>query len=261
MMDVGATLVADGEAAEAVQPREGALDNPPVLSQPLAAFHATAPDARLDPALVAGTAAAGVIVAFVGVQLARASARSAPFARHGRDRVEQVLERHAVVRVGPGQREGKRDAAPVGGEVALGSCLAAIRRVRARGRPPLFAGTDALSMQARFQSIRSAACSLRSNSRCKRSHTPASCQSRSLRQQVTPEPQPISDGNISHAMPERRTKRMPVSAARFGTTGRPPFGFGGPGGSNGSTINQSSSDTSGVAMPLRLGWAYSGSRL
>jgi hypothetical protein len=45
------------------------------------------------------------------------------------------------------------------------------------------------------------------------------------RQHVMPLPQPISWGSISQGMPLRRTKRMPVRAARSGTGGRPPFGL------------------------------------
>lgn len=70
---------------------------------------------------------------------------------------------------------------------------------------------------------------------------------------ICAEPQPIPDGSISQGMPERGTNRMPVSAARFGTGGRPPLGFGGSGGSSDSTINQNLSDTSGVAVPLQIG--------
>lgn len=119
---------------------------------------------------------------------------------------------------------------------------------------------DAPSTQARLQSIRPASRNRRKNSRCKRSHTPAFCQSRSLRQHVTPEPHPICGGSIPHAMPERRTNKMPLSAARFGTAGRPPFGFGGVGGSSGSMIDHSSSETREATISFRSGRTYSGSR-
>lgn len=78
--------------------------------------------------------------------------------------------------------------------------------------------------------------------------TPAWFQSCSLRQQVTPEPQPISCGSISQGMPLFRTKMMPVRQARFGIVGRPPLGFGLSRGRSGSMISHSSSGTSGVAM-------------
>jgi hypothetical protein len=84
-----------------------------------------------------------------------------------------------------------------------------------------------------------------------RGQTPAASQSRRRRQHVIPLPQPISCGNISHGIPVRSTNKMPVSAARFATRGRPPFGLGGSTGSSGSMISHRSSVSNGFAM-LRL---------
>ncbi len=260
-MDVEPALIANGEATEAAHPGQRTLNDPPVPAQLPAALDPAAGDAGLDAATAAAVAAAPLIIGLVAVHLVRPATWAARLARYGWDRVEQVLERHAVVDIGPGQQEGERDAAPVGDEVALGARLAAIRRVRPDRGSPLFAGTAVLSTQARLQSIRSASRRRHSNSRCSRSHTPACCQSRSRRQQVTPEPQPISTGSISQGMPERRTNRMPVNAARFGTDGRPPLGFGGSGGSSGSRIDQSSSETRGAAMPPRSVQTYPASRI
>jgi hypothetical protein len=251
MVDVEPAFVTDGQAAEAVDPCECALDDPSVLAQPLAALDATARDPVFDPAPEAGAAAAAMIIGLVGVQLVRPAARPARLARDGCYRVEQLLEGPAVVSVGAAQQESERDAAPVHDEVALGACLSAIRRVRPGSGTPLLAAMDALSTQARLQSMRSTWRRRRSNSRCSRSHTPASCQSRSRRQQVTPDPQPISCGSISQGMPERSTKRMPLKAAREGTAGRPPSGLGRSGGNSGSMTDQSSSETRGFAMPFR----------
>jgi hypothetical protein len=167
----------------------------------------------------------------------------------------KLLEWLAVVSVGASQQESERDAAPVGEEVALGACLAAVRRVRPGSGAPLFAAMDALSTQARLQSMRAAWRRRRSNSRCSRFHTPAACQSRSRRQQVTPDPQSISRGSMSHGMPERSTKRMPPKAAREGTAGRPLFGLGRSGGNSGSITDQSSSEIRGFAMTPRIGAA------
>jgi hypothetical protein len=46
---------------------------------------------------------------------------------------------------------------------------------------------------------------------------------------VMPEPQPSSFGNISNAMPLRRTNRMPARQRRSGKPGRPPLGLEGSG--------------------------------
>jgi hypothetical protein len=249
-MDVESPLVSDNEAAEAADPGEGSLDHPSVAAELLTGFDAAPGDARLDPTFVAGTAAAPMVISLVGMELVWSAAWPTAPDGDGRDRVEKLLERQAIVDVGASQDEGERNAAAVGDEVAFGAGPASVGRVRAGGVTPFLAAMDELSMPARLQSIRSASRSLCSNSRCSRSHTPAACQSRSRRQHVTPDPHPISAGSISHGMPVRRTNRMPVSAARAGTAGRPPFGFATGGGSSGSIIDQSASDTRGVAIPL-----------
>ena len=46
-------------------------------------------------------------------------------------------------------------------------------------------------------------------------------------------PAAISAGSISHGRPDLSTNRMPVSAARSGRRGLPPFGLGGSGGGSG----------------------------
>lgn len=75
------------------------------------------------------------------------------------------------------------------------------------------------------KSIWSAWRSLFSRMRWTLCHTPACFQSRSRRQQVMPEPQPISCGSISQGMPDMRTNRMPVKHARSGSGLRPGLRF------------------------------------
>jgi hypothetical protein len=98
------------------------------------------------------------------------------------------------------------------------------------------------------QSIVSASPSLSSRISQTFSHTPARCQSRSRRQQVIPQPHPSSWGKYSQGQPVRATNRMPVSAARSGTRGRPPLGLGLCGGSKDSISNHNSSVSNGLAI-------------
>ena len=83
-------------------------------------------------------------------------------------------------------------------------------------------GTLAESRLARSQAIWSCSRMRCNRVRCKRSQTPARCQSRRRRQQLMPQPQPISGGRSSHWIPVFKTNKMPVSAARSGMRGRPP---------------------------------------
>jgi len=249
MMDVEPAFVADGEAAEFVEPSEAALDDPSIAAEFLTGFDASPCDARFDLAAVTGAAAAPVIVSLVGVQLVRSASRPPSLARNRRDGVDQILKRYTVVDIGSRQYEGERNATTIGDQVPLGARSASIGGVRACRRSPLFAAMDELSTQARLQSIASASRNRRSNSRWRRSHTPAACQSRNRRQQVTPEPHPISNGSLSQGMPVRRTNKMPLNAARGGTGGRPPFGFAVAGGSRGSTISHRASGRRGLGIP------------
>ena len=67
--DVGASLVADGEAAEAAEPSQGAFDDPAMAPQALATLDATSGDpiANASPAQVAMTARH--IVSLISVDL------------------------------------------------------------------------------------------------------------------------------------------------------------------------------------------------
>ena len=106
---------------------------------------------------------------------------------------------------------------------------------------PFLAVTLAESRQALDQSIKPTLPSLSRRARCSLRQTPACCQSRRRLQHVTPLPKPSSLGSIRQGMPLRSTNKMPSSAARSESRGRPPFGFGGWGGSRDSRIRHSSS--------------------
>lgn len=151
--DVAAALVADDDAAETGKPCQGTLDLPAVAAEALAGLDAAAGDARDDGPLAQGPAAAWIIVALVGVQFGRSASRPAGALPDGRDGVDGGFELLAVMDVGRRNGHGQRDAVGVDDDMALGPWLAAVRRVRAGVRTPLFAGTLALSSAARLQSM------------------------------------------------------------------------------------------------------------
>ena len=163
------------------------------------------------------------------------------------------FQHHArVMHVGCAYRDGERDALSVHNHMAFRARFAAIRWIRPGLTAPFSAGTAEESREARDQSMRSASPRRSSKTWCKRCQTPASCHSLSLRQQVIPEPQPISGGRYSHGNPVASTKRMPRSTSRFGMRGRPPRGFSGSGGNKGSMTAQSSSVINCFAMQPSL---------
>ena len=77
-MDVVSPLVADGEATELGEPGQGALDDSPATSQPLAALDPAPGDAGLDATTGQCLTAATVVVGLVGVQLRGTLARRSP---------------------------------------------------------------------------------------------------------------------------------------------------------------------------------------
>ena len=260
-MDVLAAFVAYGKATKSGEPGVRAFDDPAVAAKVLTAVDATTRDAGLDATLAALVTTSTMIIAFVGMQLDGASTRTAaPTAAHCGNGVQCLGQHHAVVTVGAAQDDAEWCAMPVDDKMAFGARLATIRRVGTRRGSPFLAATEALSSAARLQSNCPAASRCSSSARCKAAHTPACCQSRNRRQQVIPDPHPISAGRYSHGRPVRSTNRMPVKAARSETGGLPPFGRGRAGGSSGSTIDQRSSGTRSLLMILKLESEPSNSR-
>jgi hypothetical protein len=154
-----------------------------------------------------------------------------------------------LVAVGPGNAHGQRGAFAIDQQVPFRAFFGPIRGVFAGEDPPKTARKLWLSTQQCSQSM-PFSCPTRWSRACRSfSQTPRRCQYRSRRQQVTPEPQPISWGSISQGIPLRRTKTMPVRQARSSTGGRPRL----PDralcrGRRGAMASQSSSGTSGSAM-------------
>ena len=172
------------------------------------------------------------------------------FTANLRDGIDQRNQLRYVVGIGARQRGRQRDAVGVGENMMLRSGFAAICGIRAGLRPPKTARTELLSTTARDQSICSASSNFWSATRWILSHTPAACQSRSRRQHVIPDPQPISFGRNSQGIPVLSTNRMPVSTWRLLSGFRPGCRrrrFLG-GGKSGSISAHSSSSKTGRAM-------------
>lgn len=90
LVAVFASLVTDGQAAEAVEPGVGALHHPVVTPEPLATLDASAGDARHDSASPAFQPPRPDIVGIVSVQLTGPLARSlAPSATQRRDGIKR----------------------------------------------------------------------------------------------------------------------------------------------------------------------------
>ena len=223
-MDLGVAFVADQQATEPVQPRQGSLRDPTVASEPLARLDTLAGDTRADMSLPKRTAVGARDVAQIAVHLRRPSARSATSPANRPDAVDHRDERDDigdVRRREPRRREGR--AVAVGDHVVFRAEFAAVGGIRPRRAAPLFAGACAESTAARDQSRPPTRWSRARSTARIWSQTPARCQSRRRRQQVTPE-HPSSWGTSSHGMPVRRTKTIPARAARSDAGGAPAEG-------------------------------------
>src|SRR5579875_1668097 len=251
-MDVGPSFIADLEAPVAMQPGDEALDHPAMPTQPILRFDRDPGNPVLDAATTQKGMATRVVEGLIGLQLLGPFAALAARGARRRDRVHHVLEDDRLLATGAGDPADQGEAVALGQQVVLGPRFAPINGVSAGLFAPFWARTLEASIRARLQSSWSAAPSRFNSAWCKASQTPATCQSRKRRQQVMPLPQCISAGSDSQGMPVLRTKRIPVKQARSGSRGRPPVGFGGSGGSNGSIVSHNVSLTNGFAMATPL---------
>lgn len=244
-MNIRPTFITDSEPSEPIYPSMGSLNHPAVSSKPILGLNPPAGNPRLNATFSTSTTTARIVVPLVSVQLVWSESRPPAGTGNGWHTVQQLFQDLGVVNVGSGQQQGQRNALAIDEKMVFRARFAFIRRVGAGFFAPFFAAIEAESTAARLQSISPTRPSFSRKRRWRRSHTPAACHSWSRRQHVMPLPQPISLGSISQGIPLRRTKRMPVSAARSGTRGRPPFGFGFSGGNSGATCFHSSSSRRG----------------
>jgi hypothetical protein len=245
-------LVTDFKPSKLVQPCNRALDDPARFSQ-AAAMRGTSLGQNWDNTQRAQAAAVGSgVISTIALNAVGTLPWASALARDRWNRQDQRHELGYIMGMGRRERRCERDAPGVANEMVLAAGFTPVRGVGTGFFPPCMARTDELSTTARDHSICEAACSRVSNTRCSRAHTPARCHATRRRQQLTPEPQPISRGSAAHGMPVRSTNRIPVSACRWeigrrpGCTRRRRFAFG----NNGSTIRHSASSTMGFDMTI-----------
>lgn len=248
-MNFTTTFIANSQPAKLVQPRQRSFNNPTVSAQAAAVFGPASGQHCFYANLVQNLSVRSRIICTVTLNTVRTLQRSSAFACNWRNSFNQGQKLRDIVTISSGEFYSQRRAASICNHVMFRPQFPSIRCIRARFRPPKTARTDAESTTALVKSIWSACLSLLSRTRCILSHTPAFCQSRSFRQQVMPEPQPISLGRYSHGMPVRRTNNMPVKAARSQIGFRPGYrkrlrflGI------NGSIKFHNSSSNNGLAM-------------
>jgi len=175
---------------------------------------------------------------------------------NGGNRIKHGDRGHAIVYVGRRGSNHQGNPFGIGDQVPFAAFFRTIGRVRPGVGPPKTARTEALSTTVRDNLMRPLRPMMFSNLAWISGQRPATVQSRSRRQQVTPLPHPISAGTIRQGSPVRKTNTMPVRQARSGTRGRPPSGLGRSTGRKGriSFHNVSVTSVNAMASPPCLAW-------
>jgi hypothetical protein len=140
-VDLGATVVADEQPLEVMEPGEGALDDPTDAAEAGAVLGLAASDDRPDAPLAHEAAVLVVVVAAVGDERRWATPGSADGAAHGRHLVEQRDQLGDVVAVTARERPGERDPSGIDQEVVLRPVSGSIDRARTGLGAPFFACT------------------------------------------------------------------------------------------------------------------------
>lgn len=204
-MEVGPTLVADPQALELVEPGEGPLYHPASAAEARAVDDTSAGDEGLDPALPQQAAVLVLVVAPVSEEPLGPVARASTTAPDPGYRVQKRDQLCDVMPISAGQGYSERGAETIDDHMVLGAGAAAIHRRRPDMSPPFKALMWEPSIAASSISSEPAARSSVRSASCKRGQTPASVQSRSRRQAVTPEQPTTSLDTSRQATPLRRT--------------------------------------------------------
>ena len=253
IVDIIASFIADAEPAILMQPRERPLHNPPVYPKATSIIGAPLCQKRSDELSPKLLPVGLTVIRSIPQHASRTPKGPANLACYRRDGLDQWQQLSNVVTIRSGQSHGQRDTVRVSHQMVFRAFFAAIRGIGTCFCPPKTARTEAESTTARERSTWSARRNWLSKTRWILSHTPAFCQSRRRRQQVMPEPQPISWGKSSHGIPVLSTKRMPVRTSRSDNAFRPGYlnrllRFG----SNGSMMCHNSSSRICLAMSSLL---------
>jgi hypothetical protein len=249
-MNVCAAFVANPQAPELVQPTDRPFHDPPEDAQATAVLGVPLGEAGLDPSLIQLLPVRIRVVRPIAEDFYGTFHRVTDLSGDGRDGIDQRDQLGHVVAVAPRKPNGQWNAFRIRDEVMFRPAFPAIHGAGTGTFAPPTARTWLESTTAADRSSCSSARSRFSKTLCTFSHTPAFCQASRYRQQLIPEPQPISGGRSSHGMPLFKTNRMPVSTWRRSRGLRPGYlnrrGLGG--GRSGSIRFHNPSSSNGLAM-------------
>lgn len=222
-MNIRSTLITNSQSTKLVQPSKGTLNYPTSFAQTTAISSSSFSQQRLDIQKSQNQPVWLRIITSITLNNIRSFSRTTLLTGYWRNCLNQRDKLSDIMTVCTGDSCRQRNSIGISYYMVLTAIFTSVCGVWACFLPPKTARTEAESITAREKSILSAFRNLLSRMRCILSQTPAFCQSRSLRQQVIPEPHPISFGRCSQPIPVFSTKRMPVRAARSGMWFRPGY--------------------------------------
>jgi len=222
-MNISTPFIANSQSTKLMQPSKGTLNYPTSLTQATAIISSSFGQQCFDIQESQSKTVWLRIIPAITLNNIRSFSRSSLFARYWRDCLNQWKKLGDIMTISTGNCGCKRHSVGIGDYMVLTAVFTSICGVWAGFLPPKTARTDAESTTAREKSILSIFRNLLSKVWCILSQTPAFCQSRSLRQQVIPEPQPISFGRCSQPIPVLSTNSIPVNAARSDMGFRPGY--------------------------------------
>jgi len=249
-MNIVTTFVTNSKPSKLMQPSKCSLNHPAEYTKTTAVFRPAFCQNRTYTQLTQRSSMSLTVIGSITLNTIRSLTRTTHLTCYRRDRLNQRQKLSYIVAVGSGNFHCERDAVSIGDNVMFRPQFPSIRCIWARFRPPKTARTEAESTIARENSILSFPRRCLSRIRCILSQIPAFCQSFSRRQQVIPEPQPISLGRYCQGIPVLSTKMIPVRAFRSSIGGLPPLGRWGCLGRMGSMSFHNWSFTSGFAMMM-----------
>lgn len=152
-MNISPAFVAAPEPTVAFKPGQRAFHHPPVSAEPGARLNAPSGNPGLNAALFEGTVTAGIVVAFVSVELGRSFSWTAPRLEDSGNCINQGFEHFGIVDISRSMADSEGNTLGIDHQVAFGAGFPAIGRIRASILAPPGAGTLPESRQARDQSI------------------------------------------------------------------------------------------------------------
>lgn len=247
-MNIIAAFITHSQSTKLMQPSKCSFNHPAKHTEATAVFGSAFGQNRINPQAMQCISMRLAIIGSITLNTIRSLTRVTDFACNGWNRLNQWQKLSHIMTVCSGYFCCERDAVGIRDNVMFRPQFPSIRCIRARFRPPKTARTEAESTTAREKSNLSFPRRWLSRMRCILSQMPAFCQSFSRRQQVMPEPQPISLGRYCQGMPVLSTKMIPARAFRSSTGGLPPFGRGECFGKIGFISFHNSSFTNGLAI-------------